>query len=47
MIPRAEERQFVQAGVDKGEIERIEQRIAAADMERAGDLRQALAIESC
>ena len=47
MIPRAEERQFVQAGVDKGEIERIEKRIAAADMERAVDLRQALAIESC
>ena len=46
-IPRAEERQYVVQGVDQGELERVQERIAAADLERAAKLQQALGTKSC
>jgi len=45
-IPRAEERQYIAHGVDRSELERVQARIAAADIERAAKLQQALETEN-
>ena len=45
-IPRAEERQYIAHGVDRSELGRVQARIAAADIERAAKLQQALETEN-